>query len=81
MYNLKSQRTPPNNKLLDPFEADLFNSIKKIRFRKDHNHFQTKLNEDIKELKNLKCIWVRANKSKNIYKINFIPQNFMVIIP
>ena len=70
VYNLKSQRRPPNNKLLDPFEADLFKLIKKITFRKDHNHFLTKLNKDIKELKNSKYIWVRADKSRNIYKIN-----------
>ena len=45
VYNLKSQRTPPNNKLQDPFEDDLFKSIWKIRFRRDHKHFQTKLNK------------------------------------
>ena len=41
----------------------------KIRFRKDYNHFQTKLNKDIKEFKNSKYIWVRADKLGNIYKI------------
>ena len=49
VYNLKSQMTPPNNKLLDPFEADLFKSIKKIRFR-SYNSFQIKVDKDIKEL-------------------------------
>ena len=38
VYNLKSQKTPPNNKLLDPFEVDLFKLIK-IRFRIDYNSF------------------------------------------
>ena len=56
--------------MLDPFEAYLFKLIWKITFRKNHDHFQTKLNKDIKELKNLKYIWVRADKSRNIYKIN-----------
>ena len=37
VYRLKSQRTPP-------FEAELFKLIKKIKFRKCHNHFQTKSN-------------------------------------
>ena len=46
VYNLKSQRIHPNNKTLDPFEADLFKLIRKIRFRKYHNDFQTKLNKD-----------------------------------
>ncbi len=33
VYNLKSQNTPPNNRLLDHFEADLFGLIKKIKFK------------------------------------------------
>ena len=49
VYHLKSQRTPPNKKLLDRFEAGLFKLIRKIRLRQDHNHFQTKLNKDINE--------------------------------
>ena len=40
--------------------------------------FQTKLNKDIKELKNSKCIWVRADKSRNIDKIN--PSNYQEIL-
>ena len=48
VYNLKSKRTPPNYKLLDPFEADLFKLIEKIKFRKDHNSFQTKINHKYK---------------------------------
>ena len=28
-----------------------------------------KLNKAIKEVKTSKCIWVRADKSKNMYKI------------
>ena len=54
VYNLGFQRTPPNNKLLDPFEADLFKLIKKIKFRRDHNNFQAKLNMDKKEFKKFK---------------------------
>ena len=78
VYNQKSQRKLPNNKLLDPFEADLYKLIKKIKFRKDHNHFQTKLNKGIKKLKNLKYIWVRSDKSRNTYKIN--PSNYHKIM-
>ena len=45
---------------------------------KKHNPFQTKLNKDIKQLINSKCIWVRADKSKYIYKIN--PSNYHKIL-
>ena len=44
VYNLKSQYTPPNNKPLDPFEADLLKLIRKVKFRRDYNSFQKKLN-------------------------------------
>ena len=69
VYNLKSQNTPPNNRLLDPFEADLFGLIKKRKFKRENNNFQIKLNKDIKELKSSKCIWVSADKSRNMYKV------------
>ena len=80
MWHVKEHHTLnlTNNKLLDPFEADLFKLIRKIRFRNDQNHFQTKLNKDRKELKNSKCIWVRADKLRNIYKIN--PSNYHKIL-
>ena len=47
LYNLKSQNTPPNNRLLDPFEADLFGLIKKVKFKRENNNFQMKLSRDI----------------------------------
>ena len=68
VYNLKSQNTPPNNRLLDPFEADLFRLIKKVKFKRENNNFQMKLSRDIKELKSSKYIWVRDDKSRNMYK-------------
>ena len=67
VYNLKSQNTPPD-KLLDLFEADLFKLIRKVKFRRDYNSFQKKLNKDMK-VKSCNCIWVRVDKSKNMYKI------------
>ena len=78
VYNLKSQKTPPNNKQLDPLEVDLFKLIKNIRFRSDYNTFQKKLTNDIIEFKSSKCIWVRADKSKNVYKIN--PSKYQEIL-
>ena len=67
--NLKSQNTPPNNRLLDLFETDLFKLIKMVKFKKVRNNFQMKLSKDIKEVKTSNYIWVRSDKSKNIYKI------------
>ena len=61
VYNLKSQKTPPNNKLLDLFAADLFKLIKKIRFRRVYNSFK-----EVKELKISEFVWVRVDKSKTV---------------
>ena len=78
VYNLKSQNTPPNNRLLDPFETDLFRLIKKVKFKRENNNFQMKLSRDIKELRSSKCIWVRADKSRNMYKIE--PSKYQEIL-
>ena len=78
VYNLKSQNTPPTNRLLDPFEADLFRLIKKVKFKRGNNNFQMKFSRDIKELKSSKCIWLRADKSRNMYKVE--PSKYQEIL-
>ena len=78
VYNLKSQNTPPNTRLLDPFETDLFKLIKMVKFKKVRNNFQMKLNKDIEEVKMSTYIWVRSDKSKNIYKIK--PSKYQEIL-
>ena len=78
VYNLKSQNTPPNNRLQDSFETDLFKLIKMVKFKKIRNNFQMKLNKDIEEVKTSKYIWVRSDKSKNIYKIK--PSKYQEIL-
>ena len=78
VYNLKSQNTPPNNRLLDSFEMDLFKLIKMVKFKKVRNNFQMKLSKDIKEVKTSNYIWVRSDKSINIYKIK--PSKYQEIL-
>ena len=51
---MKSQKTPPSNKTLDIFEEELFKVIRKINFKKWKKKFQTKIEKDFKEIKNLK---------------------------
>ena len=78
MIKKKFTTSNPNNKLLDPFGMDLFKLIKKVKFKREHNNFQMKLNKDIKEVKSSNCIWVRADKSKNMYKIK--PSKYQEIL-
>ena len=73
---LKPKKTPPSNKLLDQFEKDLFKLIRKIKFRKQFNSFQTKINKDIDDIINFD--WVRADKTINFYEIK--PSNYKKII-
>ena len=44
--------------------------IKNIQFRKVNNSFQNQLNEDIKQIKRESKIFVPADKSCNIYKMD-----------
>ena len=44
--------------------------IKHIQFRKLNNSFQNQLNEDIKQIKRDNKIFVPADKSRNIYKMD-----------
>ena len=68
---LNSQKTPPSNRKLDPFEDDLFGLIRKINFRNiTKNGFQAKMKGDIERMRKPGKIWVRADKSKNIYQVS-----------
>ncbi len=67
---LKSQRTPPSNSGLDQFESDLFGIIRKIEFMNSKNSFQAKLREDIERIRKSRKIWVRSDKSNNIYQVS-----------
>ena len=50
-YGLKSNKCPPQLKELIPFEDDLIDLVKNIKFRKVRNNFQMKLHEDLKKLR------------------------------
>ena len=55
---------------LENFENELLFLIKNIQFRKVNNNFQSQLNEDIKQIKGDSKIFVPADKSRNIYKMD-----------
>ena len=52
------------------FENELMLVTKNIDFRKANNSFQSQLNEGIKHIKGDSKIFIPADKSRNIYKIN-----------
>ena len=55
---------------LENFENELMFMIKNIQFRKINNSFQSQLSEDIKQINRDSQIFVPADKSHNISKID-----------
>ena len=43
--------------------------VKNIEFRKIGNNFQQKVKDDIKDMKSINKVFVPADKSRNIYKL------------
>ena len=68
-YGFKSLKCPPAVEEMTQFENDLLLLIKKLEFEKVHSGFQTRLRDDIKEIKASNKIFVSANKSRHIYKM------------
>ena len=54
---------------MDKFEAEMIGMVKEIRFRKMHNNIQQKMYEDMRRFKESEKIFVKSDKSDNLYKI------------
>ena len=68
-YGLKSSYSPRQVKELIPFENDLVELIRNIKFRKIRNTFQEKLKEDIKLIKDSHKTMTFADKTSNMYRL------------
>ena len=66
VYGLKSNKCLPQVKELIPFEDDLIDLVKNIKFRKVRNDFQMKLHEDLRKVRSLKKTF--ADKTSNMYR-------------
>ena len=66
-YGFPSNKCPSTVDELSAFESDLLMMIKNIEFRKSKDVLQLKLQEDIKIVKQLKNLFISADKSTNIY--------------
>ena len=51
------------------FENDLLLLNKNLEFKKVHNDFRMRLRDDIKQIKASNMMFVAANKSRHIYKM------------
>ena len=68
-YRLKSDNCPAQVKELVPFENDLIQLVKNIKFRKIKNDFQKKLSKDIRDFKSSNKTLTPADKTLNMYKL------------
>ena len=68
-FGFRSRNCPPAVEELANFEDDLMLMTKNVEFRNINNTFQEKLRNDVKELRESDKVFVSADKSLNIYKI------------
>ena len=67
---MRSNKCPPQLKELIPFEDDLVDLVKNIKFRKIRNNFQMKLHEDLKKARSTKKKTLTfADKTSNRYRL------------
>ena len=69
-FGFTSDRTPPHSDSLAPFESDMYDMIKNIKFKdRCSNQFQTKLKSDLKNIQSSKNMFIFADKTSNIYEM------------
>ena len=69
-YGLKTLKCTKQVKELVPFENDLTDILKVIKFRKVKNQFPTKLKSDINTVKQSKKTVTFADKTSNMYRLS-----------
>ena len=66
---MNSNKCPRQLKELIPFEDDLVDLVKNIKFRKVRNDFQMKLHEDLRKVRSSKKTLTFADKTSNMYRL------------
>ena len=54
---------------MDKFEAEMIGMVKEVKFRKMRNNIQQKMYEDMRRFKESENIFVKSDKSGNLYEI------------
>ena len=68
-YGLKSETCPKQQEELKPFESDLIQLVKEIKFRRVKNSFQKKLAQDLKNINSSQKTVTPADKTTNMYRL------------
>ena len=69
-YGLNSRKYPPQVREMEAFETDVAKLIEEIEFRKVRNRFQDSLTADTKQIKESPGIFIRADKTSNLYEVS-----------
>ena len=69
-YGFNTEKSPPVNNLLTPFENEMYAWLNTIKFSNYRSDFQKKLTQDRKTIQSSKEVFVPADKSTNIYKMS-----------
>ena len=65
-----SVKTPPKNEHLSAFENDLYDLVRNIEFTRINTAFENRLNKDINLINNDLLLFIPAEKTNNLYKLN-----------
>ena len=65
----RSETCPKQQELLKPFESDLIQLVKEIKFRRVRNDFQKKLSQDLKTIATSQKTVTQADKTTNMYRL------------
>ena len=68
-FKFPTKRSAPYCTLLQPFENDLFEMVKNIKFRNARSEFQAKLRKDVRHIDGSKNLFVLSDKTSNIYEV------------
>ena len=69
VYGLKNNKCPPQLNESIPFEDDLTDLVKNIKFHKVRNDFQIKLHEDLRKVRSLKKTLIFADNTSNMCRL------------
>ena len=77
-FGFKSEKCPPQHDSLNPFENDLYEMVRSIKFNTSLNSFQNQLKSDAKSIKSSQSLLVPADKTTNLYKVK--PESYKKLL-
>ena len=69
-YGFRTLKTAPPDRLLKPFEDDIFNIIPQLRLKRFHNDVQENIKKDLSRLKGLDKVLIKSDKTGNWYTMD-----------